>query len=106
MFEAIGYRFTAGLASLPALRGAVALVPASPTESLLSLAILLADHPTRTGRWMIVGRVVQGLEVAESIALAPHAVPEAKDNRPLVPTIVRQAELLTACPATSGGGSP
>lgn len=106
LFEAIGYRFAAGLASLPARRGAVALVPASPTESVLSLAILLADHPTRTGRWMIVGRVLEGLEVAESIALAPHAVPEAKDNRPLVPTVVRQAELLTDCPATSGGGSP
>lgn len=106
LLEAIGYRFTSGLASLPANRGAVALVPASPSESLLSLAILLADHPTRTGRWMVVGEVLEGLAVAEAIALAPHARPQARDNRPLVPTLVHRAEVLTGCLSATGGAPP
>lgn len=106
LLEAIGYRFTNGLSSLPATRGVVALVPASPTESVLSLAILLADHPTRTGRWVVIGQVASGLEVAESISLAPHALPQAKDYRPLVPAIVQNAEVLSSCPPSTEGGTP
>ena len=106
LFEAIGYRFTSGLASLPATRGAVALVPASPAESVLSLAILLADHPTRTGRWVVVGQVASGLEVAEALSLAPHALPQAKDYRPLVPAFVLHAEVLSSCPPSTEGGPP
>ena len=106
LLEAIGYRFTSGLASLPATRGAVALVPASPTESVLALAILLADHPTRTGRWVVIGRVDSGLEVAEAISLATHALPQAKDYRPLVPASVQNAEVLSSCPPSTEGGPP
>jgi cyclophilin family peptidyl-prolyl cis-trans isomerase len=104
--EALGYRFQRGLASLPATRGAVALVPVSPTEARLTLAILVADHPSRTGRWVVVGRVVEGLGVAESIASRPLAQPALKDFRPLAPVGVDRAQLLESCAPSAQGDPP
>ena len=104
--EALGYRFQRGLASLPATRGAVALVPVSPTEARLTLAILLADHPVRTGRWVVVGRVASGLEVADAIAGRPLAQPALKDYRPLTPVAIDRAQLLTGCEMAAQGDTP
>jgi hypothetical protein len=101
LLEAIGYRYRTGVASRPATRGAVALVPVSPHEASLSLALLLSDLPSRTGRWVIVGEVVAGLELAEAISLRPLAVPEARNFLPLQPVVVRQGQILDPCPFAS-----
>lgn len=103
LLEAIGYRFTAGLATRPAVRGAVALVPSSPTEATMTLSILLADHPRRSGRWVVVGRVVSGLELADSIAARPLASVELRNFRPLVPVTVERATYGESCSGTSEG---
>lgn len=105
LLEAIGYRFTDGLASRPALRGAVALVPSSPTEATMTLSILLADHPRRTGRWVVVGHVVSGLELADAIASRPLASVEMRNYRPLSPVTVDRASFLSSCEETSKGGA-
>lgn len=97
LLEAIGYRFTAGLATRPAVRGAVALVPSSPTEATMTLAILLADHPRRTGRWVVVGQVVSGLELADAIASRPLADAAMRDYRPFRPVVVDSADVLAGC---------
>lgn len=103
ILEAVGFRFRAGLGSLPATRGAVALVPASPTTAELSLAILLADHPTRTGRWVVVGRVAEGLDLADAISARPLAEPALRDNRPRHPVVVERARLDPTCDSASKG---
>lgn len=105
LLEAIGYRFTDGLASRPALRGAVALVPSSPTEATMTLSILLADHPRRTGRWVVVGHVVSGLELADEIASRPLASVEMRNYRPLSPVTVERASYQASCEGTSEGGA-
>ncbi|KAB2949468.1 MAG: hypothetical protein F9K18_15250 [Thermoanaerobaculia bacterium] len=106
ILEAVGFRFRSGLASLPATRGAVALVPVSPTRAELSLAILLADHPTRTGRWVVVGRVAEGLELADAISARPLAEPALRDNRPRHPVVVEGARLDSTCDSASKGEEP
>lgn len=107
LLEAIGYRFTDGLATRPAVRGAVALVPSSPTEATMSLAILLADHPRRTGRWVVVGHVVSGLDLADAIASRPLADAAMRDYRPFLPVVVDSAEALAGCASASPqGGTP
>ena len=105
ILEAVGYRFRTGLASRRPRRGAVALVPASPTAAELSLAILLADHPTRTGRWVVVGEVVEGLDLADAISARPLAEPALRDNRPLYPVAVESVRLDATCEPTSKGGA-
>ena len=106
LLEAIGFSYRAGLASLAPTRGAVALVPVSPTEARLSLSILLADHPARTGKWVVVGRVVGGLEIAEAISLRPYAEAARRDFRPAAPALVRSANLLAECASAPEGGTP
>jgi cyclophilin family peptidyl-prolyl cis-trans isomerase len=69
--EALGHRYESGLASRAPLRGMVALQPASPTRSSLDLAFLLNDMPIRKGRWMVIGRVTEGLDVVEAISRRP-----------------------------------
>ena len=69
--EALGYTYERGLASPPPTRGAVALWPESRTRASARLTIFLADLPQRAGRWMVVGRVIEGLDVAATIASQP-----------------------------------
>jgi cyclophilin family peptidyl-prolyl cis-trans isomerase len=97
--EALGYVYQAGLASLPPRRGAVALRPLSATESSARVAILLADLPDRTGRWMVIGRVVHGLEVADAISLQPLvAEPGQRSSTPLRPIVINEATLECRLP--------
>ena len=103
ILEALGYRFRSGLDSKPPLRGTVALVPASPTRARLELSILLADHPTRLGKWLVVGRVVAGLDVAEAISLRPLADARLDDGRPRDPLVVQHSAWLDRCPDTAPG---
>ena len=93
--EALGYRYERGLASRPAERGMVALRPKSPTEATPGLSFLLCDMPERTGRWMVVGRVVEGLDLLEEIALLPRAPGMAgfKYHRPAKPIAAQAVHL-------------
>lgn len=90
--EALGHAYERGLPSLPPVRGAVALWPESPTVSTPRLAILLADLPERAGRWMVVGRVTRGFEVAEAISARPLvAEPANRSFRPVDPVRIDAA---------------
>lgn len=101
--EAIGYRFRDGLASRRPTRGAVLLVPGSPTEATLGLSILLADHPNRTGKWVVVGEIADGLEVADAIADRPLAEAALRDFRPRTPVGLDRVQLLDSCETTNKG---
>ena len=105
--EALGYRYRDGLVSRPAVRGMVALRPLSKTTAGGSLTILLADHPQRTGRWMIVGRIVDGLSVAEEISLLPLSGPPGWRNRaftPRDPVLITESEIHVCQTGNSEGG--
>lgn len=75
--EALGYRYQPGHATRPARRGSVALVPDKPGSTTLALAILLRDQPKRDGCWVVIGRVESGLELVESLSLAPRLHPKS-----------------------------
>lgn len=104
--ESIGFRYRDGLASRPPVRGAVLLVPSSPTEATLGLSILLADHPQRLGKWVAVGEVVEGLDVADTIADRPLAEVALRDYRPLHPVAVESAHWTASCQTALQGGTP
>jgi len=106
ILEALGYRFRSGLASKPPLRGAVALVPESPTRSKLELSIFLADLPDRLGKWMVVGRVIAGFDAAEAISIRPMADLRLSDTRPQDPVVVDHAELTPRCSSPTTGERP
>ncbi len=92
--EALGYVYTDGLASRPVTAGSVALVPSGPTTATARLSIALRDMPARTGRWMVVGRVVDGLDVVESISVAPLQRPrhvKPRSYAPLDPVVIESA---------------
>lgn len=83
--EVLGYRYRTGLDSLPVTRGAVSLEPFSPQWSTPRLTIALKRISDQDGRRMVIGRVVEGLEIADLIStrrLSPH---KAVQHRPLVP---------------------
>jgi len=106
--EALGYSYRRGLKSLPVTRGAVALQPISPRESSAQLVIFLADVGQRTGRWMVVGSVVSGLEVADEIARRPLAgCPKARfePRDPVVITAVTASCSEDLQDTASTGGS-
>lgn len=83
--EALGYVYQSGLDSRPATRGSVALKPLSPTRATARLSILLADIPERTGRVMVIGDVMEGLEVAEAISTKPRKMPPSAHRKQFLP---------------------
>ena len=83
---ALGYPRHPGVATLPVRRGSVALVPSSAGFTTLALAIVLRDQPARDGRWVVVGEVRSGLDIAEKIALQPRVHP--KFQQPVKPVLV------------------
>ena len=52
--------------------------------------------PQRTGRWMVIGQVVSGLELADDISVAPLVQPrniKPLDYTPLQPVTIESARL-------------
>lgn len=83
--EALGYLYTTGLPSRPVKRGAVALKPLSPKLAGMELTIALSDLDERTGRWMVIGEVVTGLDLADSISTQPLREPPHVRSRTYIP---------------------
>ena len=101
VFEAMGYHYRPGLDSRPVERGTVSLKPLSRRTSSPRLSIALADMPRRTGRWMVVGRVVEGLDIAEAISVRPPAGQgsgRVKRRQPLDPIVISSTEISHAKP--------
>lgn len=89
--EALGYVYKTGLESKPATKGSVALRPVTPQTASPRLTIFLQDMPDKTGKWMIIGRVVKGLELADKISLQPLVTPshiKPRSYTPLHPVVI------------------
>ncbi len=67
VYELQGYRFDDSLRSRPITRGIVALANRGPGTNGTEFFIALADLPSLTGKYTVVGRVVEGLEVVDQI---------------------------------------
>lgn len=93
--QALGYRYKNGLASRPALRGALLLRPLSPRQAGARLSILLADQPELDGKAVVVGQVVAGLDTAQAISTAPLADPGLVQQRhhPVAPVSIEKIRL-------------
>ena len=83
--EAKGYVYKNGLVSKPVTKGSVTLKPISPRIASPRLTIFLQDMPEKTGKWMVIGRVVKGLELADEISLSPLATPSHLKPRSRMP---------------------
>ncbi len=94
--EALGYRYREGYATRPARRGSVALVPDQPGSTTLALAILLRDQPRRDGAWVVIGEVESGLELAQSLSIAPRLHP--KFFEPENPARITRTEVTESHP--------
>ena len=83
--EAMGYVYTSGQDSRQVVKGSVVLKPASASSVTPRLRIVLQDMPVETGRWMVIGQVVEGLELAEDISLRPLTTPSYIKPRVFTP---------------------
>ncbi len=99
--RALGYVYEEELQSKPVTMGAVTLVPVSPREASARLSITLTDMPGRTGRWMVIGTVVGGLELAKTISKGPLTPEKALKYRPLQPVVIEKVEV--ECRIRQGG---
>ncbi len=99
--EALGYVYQEGLESRPVTRGALMLKPLSPSVASARLSIALVDLPQRTGRWVVVGRVVEGLETAQEISVQPLADPGVVRSRHRPANPVRIDSLRLECRNTN-----
>lgn len=94
--EAIGYVYRSGLESRPVEKGSLALMPASPTHSTPRLSIALRNLPERTGRHVVIGKVTQGLELADDLSVRPLDVQpgfRSYDNSPRDPVVIESVHL-------------
>ena len=86
-----GYIYKTGLDSKPVTRGAVVLKPVAPHIASTRLSIILQDMPNQTGKWMVIGRVIEGLDLADTISIQPQVTPrhvKPRVHAPLNPTVI------------------
>lgn len=94
--QALGHVYITGLNSRPMKRGAVALKPNKPNVAGMELTIALSDLDDRSGEWMVIGEVVNGLEIADDISVQPLRDPPHERSRtykPYEPVVIRSARI-------------
>lgn len=97
---AVGYRTTSGLQSIPVRRGTVTLRASTRDSATPALAIILRDRPDQDGRRMVVGRVVDGLELADTWSRRQLTPTKRHSNRPLDPVRIISSHI--SCAPTEG----
>jgi len=93
--EAMNYHYSNDVVSIPVSKGTVLLKSFSTMESSPSLVIALADIPERTGKWVVIGRVTDGLEIAEKISVLPNSGMKAPRYVPVNPIKIIKMEVVT-----------
>ncbi|MEM8963276.1 MAG: hypothetical protein AAGD38_17455 [Acidobacteriota bacterium] len=93
LYEGFGYVYRTGLDSQPVHRGAVLLRPATPETASPRLIFSVADRPTKTGRWMVIGHVTRGLELLDRLSIAPLDDASAKSGRMADPVVIESIEI-------------
>ena len=89
--QAQGYVYKTGLDSKPVTQGAVVLKPVAPHIASTRLSIILHDMPDKIGKWMVIGRVVKGLDLADTLSIQPLVTPrhvKPSTHAPLNPTVI------------------
>jgi cyclophilin family peptidyl-prolyl cis-trans isomerase len=93
ILEAFGFNFQAGLASRPVTKGSVLLRNIGTDAAESRLTFILGDRPKETGKWLVIGHVVNGLELVRNISIQPLASEFAKRGVPDKPVVLRAVEL-------------
>ncbi len=73
LYEALGYRYDADVVTRPVVRGSVALRASTDATVQPQLVFSLVDRPEQTGRWVVVGHVVEGIDLIRQISVRPLA---------------------------------
>lgn len=67
VYEIQGFHYDASLNSRPIQRGTVALANSGPDSNGPEFFISLADAPTLTGKYTVIGKVIEGQQVMDRI---------------------------------------
>ena len=88
--EALGFRYTPDLKSMPVEVGSLVLVPSEQRNvTSLNLSIILDKQlARRTGRWVTIGKVTQGLDVARQISLGERYDDRGRRRTPRKPVTI------------------
>ena len=62
-----GYRFPDEISETPFVHGTVGMANAGPNTNGSQFYIMLADAPQLNGRYTVFGRVIEGLDVADTL---------------------------------------
>ena len=92
--EAMSYHYTDSVVSIPVSKGTVLLKSSSPMKSSPSLVIALSDIPIRTGKWVVIGQVTDGLEIAEKISVLPNSGMQKPRYVPVNPVTIEKTEVV------------
>lgn len=68
LYELQGYTYHSRYPTRPILRGTVALANSGPDSNSAEFFIALNDSPSLNGKYTVIGKVVEGLEVVDAIA--------------------------------------
>lgn len=67
VYENQGFRYRTGFQSRPIVRGIVALANQGPDSNGPEFFISLGDSSTLTGKYTVIGKVVEGMEIVDAI---------------------------------------
>ncbi len=93
--EALGYAYIDEVESYPIQPGAVLLQPASKTHSSPRIVIMLSASDEYSGKWTVIGQVVDGLDLVDAISKRPSTGRIHPRWQPLDPVSITRAQLVS-----------
>lgn len=105
--EVLGYRYVSDRQSLRALKGNVYLKPLSTVDNSPALRILLTDRPQLDGRVTVVGRVVEGLDLALQLSVCELKTFQNRQIfEPVEPVVIRRMQVIESIGSISESRTP
>lgn len=92
LYQAAGYRYTKGLKSRPAVRGALAMANSGPDSNGSQFFINVADTPWLNGKHTVFGQITAGQDVADAIS----KVERDEHDKPKTPVRIKTIALRSS----------
>lgn len=95
VLEALGHTFVDNIDSRRSVKGSVMLKPASSVSSGPIISIAVDELPNRNGEWVVIGQVVEGLDLAHEISVRPNTMHNRPRHKPIEAVQIERVSVVT-----------
>ncbi len=101
VYELQGYDYDDSLTTRPITRGIVAMANRGPNTNGPEFFVALADLPSLTGKYTVIGQVVEGMEVVDQIGSVPIEAQQFSRNSSVIYSFEQVNQTASSAPPST-----